>query len=439
MAFKDIFDEQRKKLQNYFGVGKPGLGTFGQQASNVLKPIVNKNIQNYQKAGRYLQPQNVVKRNVQNYQQVARPVQQFAQRQIQRPIIQATLHPIQTLKRGYQSQPRMEEMPAFQEMFGVSPYPQLQGEDKLYNKITNWRPKNKTLRSATNFILGSPEENQKIREAFKAINRGQATEEQRKIARSGIENKFLWGIGGGTKSVNTIDQAAKTIAKSKSAVVIGDVLKKTLGIESNKVGKSLIKDLISESDPKKVKNIVNLLKPASQKAQTIIPKATDALKNEARNNNVSIFGNKINEEKIASQKADFQKMRDYQFKYKVGDKVKTSNGNEIISDMYIQDGQPRYTTYPAGKKNSHGYYTWSHEKDLQPVTKNVTVKSNNPYTKENVEQLLDANPQNDQINKLYYSLRDYNGDVSDVLSPKEKNLIDKFSSQPLSPQSTQGA
>lgn len=57
MAFKDIFEEQRKKLNNYFGLGQPGLGTFGKQVSNVIKPTVSKNIQNYQKAGRYLSSQ----------------------------------------------------------------------------------------------------------------------------------------------------------------------------------------------------------------------------------------------------------------------------------------------------------------------------------------------------------------------------------------------
>lgn len=155
------------------------------------------------------------------------------------------------------------------------------------------------------------------------------------------------------------------------------------------------------------------------------------LSNEA--SDVSILGNRINKDKIASQRADFDKMRDYQFKFKVGDKVKTSKGNEIISDMYIQDGQPRYTTYPAGKKNSYGYYTWSNEKDLQPTSKIVAGKPSNPYTKENVKQLLDANPENSQINNLHYALRDFNGDVSNVLSQKEKNLIDKLSkSQPLS-------
>jgi hypothetical protein len=57
MAFLDIFEEQRKKLNNYFGLGQPGLGTFGKQVSNVIKPTVSKNIQNYQKAGRYLSSQ----------------------------------------------------------------------------------------------------------------------------------------------------------------------------------------------------------------------------------------------------------------------------------------------------------------------------------------------------------------------------------------------
>lgn len=41
MAFQDIFDETRKKLSGYFGVGRPGLGTFGQQVKNTFKPVAN--------------------------------------------------------------------------------------------------------------------------------------------------------------------------------------------------------------------------------------------------------------------------------------------------------------------------------------------------------------------------------------------------------------
>ena len=37
MAFKDIFNDTRKKLNNYFGVNQPGLGTFGKQ----IKPALN--------------------------------------------------------------------------------------------------------------------------------------------------------------------------------------------------------------------------------------------------------------------------------------------------------------------------------------------------------------------------------------------------------------
>lgn len=41
MAFQDIFEETRKKLSGYFGVGRPGLGTFGQQVKNTFKPVAN--------------------------------------------------------------------------------------------------------------------------------------------------------------------------------------------------------------------------------------------------------------------------------------------------------------------------------------------------------------------------------------------------------------
>jgi hypothetical protein len=416
--FKDIFEEQRKKLQNYFGVGKPGLGTFGQQTSNVLKPIVNKNIQNYQKAGRYLQPQNVVKRNVQNYQQVARPVQQFAQRQIQRPIIQANLRPIQTLKRGYQSQPRMEEMPAIQAMHGVNPYLQLQREDKLYNKITNWRPQNKVLNVASNFLLGSPEENQKKKEAFRAINIKSETPEQRKLAQSGSADQILWGIGGGTKSVNTIDQAAKTIAKSKSAVIIGDVLKKTLGIESNKVGKSLIKDLISESDPKKVKNIVNLLKPASQKAQTIIPKATDALSNEARKTTMSLDELKGIGTDTGARHDDIE--RAYQA-VKNGTMQPIDVGRHPDRSLWLRDGSHRLSAMRAGKI------------DNVPVVDNPL--NLDVSTPERLKNLITVNK---EYNEYLHRMK-----TSSSYEPMSYEKYLQFrgikSSQHLSPQSTQGA
>lgn len=99
---------------------------------------------------------------------------------------------------------------------------------------------------------------------------------------------------------------------------------------------------------------------------------SSALSNEAKKIETSLFGTPINQEKKALLKSDYEKGRNYQFKYKVGDRVKTSNGNEIVRDMYIQDGQPRYTTYPAGKKTSYGHHTWSYEKDLQPVGSSAT-------------------------------------------------------------------
>lgn len=84
MAFLDIFEEQRKKLNNYFGLGQPGLGTFGKQVSNVIKPTVSKNIQNYQKAGRYLSSQPTL---AQRYTPVVGPIRSLMniKRDIQNP------------------------------------------------------------------------------------------------------------------------------------------------------------------------------------------------------------------------------------------------------------------------------------------------------------------------------------------------------------------
>ncbi len=68
MAFSDIFEESRKKLQNYFGLGRPGLGTFGQQIKPAVNPIVN-----------------FVRQNPSPFK--------FAQRRIQTPQVQKTIKP----------------------------------------------------------------------------------------------------------------------------------------------------------------------------------------------------------------------------------------------------------------------------------------------------------------------------------------------------------
>lgn len=51
MAFKDVFEETRKKMNNYFGLAQPGLGTFGKQVSSVVRPTVNFVKQNLTPAG----------------------------------------------------------------------------------------------------------------------------------------------------------------------------------------------------------------------------------------------------------------------------------------------------------------------------------------------------------------------------------------------------
>ena len=283
MAFLDIFEEQRKKLNNYFGLGQPGLGTFGKQVSNVIKPTVQRNIQNYQKVTRPVQ---------QFTQRQTSQIKPFVQKQTQRPIVQANLHPFTTFKKGYQSQPRMEEMPIIQAMHGTNPYPKLQGEDKLYNKITNWRPKNKVLNVASNFVLGSPEENQKIREAFRTINLKQETPEQRKLARQATENTLLWGVSGGLKPVAKLEQAAADIAKTKSPAVIRNTISKVTGIEANKVGKSLIDDLVNEANSKKVADVLNLLKPKAEKAAQYVTQGIKGAKQGAKTPPVEVLSQK---------------------------------------------------------------------------------------------------------------------------------------------------
>lgn len=78
MAFKNIFDEARKKLTSYFGLGQAGLGTFGQQVKNAVRPVANFTRQNptpFSYAQRQLTP--TFQRTTNAFRQVARPVANF--------------------------------------------------------------------------------------------------------------------------------------------------------------------------------------------------------------------------------------------------------------------------------------------------------------------------------------------------------------------------
>jgi hypothetical protein len=47
MAFKDVFEQTRNKLNNYFGIGQPGLGKFGSQVVNPIRNATTNKIANF--------------------------------------------------------------------------------------------------------------------------------------------------------------------------------------------------------------------------------------------------------------------------------------------------------------------------------------------------------------------------------------------------------
>lgn len=69
-------------------------------------------------------------------------------------------------------------------------------------------------------------------------------------------------------------------------------------------------------------------------------------------------------DKAEAMQADIAKGREYKWKYNIGDKVATMNGNVIIGDRYIEEEEARYTVYPAGKSKSYGYHYWVKEDDV---------------------------------------------------------------------------
>jgi len=200
----------------------------------------------------------------------ARPIQQFAQRQIQRPIVQANLHPIQTIARGIQSQPRMSEMQTAKFKFGITPQNQIT-TGPIVDKIQSYRPKNVVGGFVADMALRQgfkPEEYRRTQQDIVAVNRGIATPEQTKLAQeaAGYALMDAGTFSVGTKSVSTIKQAAKQIALSKSESFIKNKISQVMGIDASKASKSLIADLTKEVNPQKVADVLNLLKSPAEKA-----------------------------------------------------------------------------------------------------------------------------------------------------------------------------
>lgn len=191
------------------------------------------------------------------------------------------------------------------------------------------------------------------------------------------------GLAKEAASLSKIDDLAKTIPRLKK-----------LGLSDEAIAK-VAPRIVASSDAKFIEKGLNMeLARAKRLGKVNSPVGHSNFKSaNSYGQQQGILGGRLNVGEKDKLKADIKKGREYPFKYKVGDRVNTSKGREIVADFYIQDGQPRYITYPGGKKGSYGYYTWANEKDIQPLTaKSIVQKTNvsgNPYTKENVEKLTD--------------------------------------------------
>lgn len=175
----------------------------------------------------------------------------------------------------------------------------------------------------------------------------------------------------------------------------------------------------------------------------------------------TLAGQKPNQELLNNVQRDMQLGKQTTFQFKPGDKVVSNGKDFIVKSSYIENGRPRYEVYTPGKKNSLSHQFRIYESDIikpnekintsagiargqeigQPKGQTPTGENRggvgqilvqnqtNPYTKENVKQSLNQNPQNPQLNNLYYGLRNFEGDVSNILKDSEKRLIDKYVAQ----------
>lgn len=107
--------------------------------------------------------------------------------------------------------------------------------------------------------------------------------------------------------------------------------------------------------------------------------------------------NKRNAEGQEKMLADNAIARDYQFKFKAGDKVSVPMGppgkevikNMMIKSSYIEDGKPRYSIYEPGKKD---YVMWANESDISPRTSRTKAKPKTETNAAIAPSLPDKNP-----------------------------------------------
>lgn len=297
MAFSDIFEESRKKLQNYFGLGRPGLGTFGQQIKPAVNPIVN-----------------FVRQNPSPFK--------FAQRRIQTPQVQKTIKPAVNFFRqnptpysfvnrnvvkpaiDYQrNQIRIANNLANRAITGINTYADRQRQDPLYQtarKIHKYNPASWGGQTATMFAKEAARDLVRLPLQIRASITGKTIKADTPLKRA-ILGKDIETLGqrrqynvGELKKYGLSDKWAGRIGTLGTGLAIAGV-----GLDASDIarlgGKKLLTSLAKEVDPKIIKkmlpNISDNVARKIAKAKNVDEiegllkapkKGTDALSNEAR-------------------------------------------------------------------------------------------------------------------------------------------------------------
>lgn len=258
MAFSDIFEESRKKLQNYFGLGRPGLGTFGQQIKPAVNPIVN-----------------FVRQNPSPFK--------FAQRRIQTPQVQKTIKPAVNFFRqnptpysfvnrnvvkpaiDYQrNQIRIANNLANRAITGINTYADRQRQDPLYQtarKIHKYNPASWGGQIATMFAKEAARDLVRLPLQIRASITGKTIKADTPLKRA-ILGKDIETLGqrrqynvGELKKYGLSDKWAGRIGTLGTGLAIAGV-----GLDASDIarlgGKKLLTSLAKEVDPKIIKKML---------------------------------------------------------------------------------------------------------------------------------------------------------------------------------------
>lgn len=139
----------------------------------------------------------------------------------------------------------------------------------------NYEPKNKVAKFAVDTMLGTKEERQLASQADQ-VNFGKKvlSPEENRLAKTQNYNAQMDALDiGGVKSNGTLKQIAGDIAKSKSLGAIKSKVKSILGENLNLkgVGKTVWNTLKDETNPQKVQDILELMRPKASKPSIVKP------------------------------------------------------------------------------------------------------------------------------------------------------------------------